>query len=57
MGPHQFTSIFTTALINTTANVHIEFCLHLPQDTVNPFTTTEDTDSVPVSEPEETSVC
>ena len=55
MGPHQFTSIFATALNDTIANARIEFCLHLPQDNVNPFTTSEDTDSDPDSEPEEAS--
>jgi hypothetical protein len=55
MGSHQYTTIFATALHNASANACIEFCLHLPQDNVNPFTTTEDTDSDPDSEPEEVS--
>ena len=43
IGCHQFTSIFATALNDITDNSCIEFCVHPPQDNVNPYTTTEDT--------------
>ena len=45
MGPHRFTSVFATALQNALPNARLEFCVHLSQDTINPFTTTTDIDS------------
>ena len=51
IGSHQFTSIFATALNDITDNARIEFCMHLPQGNINPYTTTEDTDSDSDNEP------
>ena len=45
MGHHNFTDVFATALQSTLPNARLEFCLHLPQDAINPFTTTTDADS------------
>ena len=55
MGCHHFASIFANALQITVYNACVEFCLHLPQDTINPFNTTDTNNSD--NNFEETSTC